>query len=192
MKKSGTLVLLLLILLTVTACSGGNAQKESEDKNRLSLLKEAELYIRMVELGKEDEANSSSEFIRKMADGEDKEKFIELADLMDQGKVEEVKAMYVELGGEEIPARPSSSQTENTENKNFAIISLDAAQLYIESDTLTSKENRNDIADLINKNSLSLTDEEQKDFRELAGYIQKDDKEKAKELFQELNDKYGR
>ncbi|PAD73931.1 hypothetical protein CHH67_19035 [Paenibacillus campinasensis] len=183
--------MLLLIFLTVTACGGGIARNESEDKNRLVLLKEAEFYIRMAALGKEDEAKSSSENIRKNAEGEDKERFLELADLMDQGDLEKIRSVYAELGGEYIDPNTSSDVDKNEENDKFAALSLEAAQLYVEAETAISLENRYDIAKLIESNSFLLSQEDQAQFEELAGKIKDDNKDEAASLYYSLKEKFG-
>lgn len=155
------------------------------------LLKEAEFYIRMAALGKEDEAKSSSENIRKNAEGEDKERFLELADLIDQGDLEKVRSLYAELGGEYIDPKTSSDVDKNEENEKFAALSLEAAQLYIEAETEVSLENRYEIAKLIESNALLLSQEDQAQFEELAKQIKDDNSEEAASLYYSLREKYG-
>ncbi|SMF88101.1 hypothetical protein SAMN05661091_4115 [Paenibacillus uliginis N3/975] len=188
MKKTWVFTVLILILLAVTAC--GNSEGKSVDQSRQLLLKEAELYIKLMEMGETEEAKSSSEFIRNLADGEDKKQFLELADLMDQEDVEKVRALHAKLGGEYIEPKTTSNVLTEANDK-FAALSIEAAQIYVESVGPVSLENRTDIADLIKSNYLLLSEEQQNDFEELAKFIENDNKDKAIELHQKLKDKYG-
>lgn len=183
----------LLLVFVLTAC--GNEQTKIVDE-RSSIMAEVEfVLIRGSEKPKDE---SSIKFIREMSEfienQKDKESFLKIADLLDQEDYEGVEKIYKELGGE--IARPSAKPSKlevlaQDKDKDFAALSLEAAELYIDATFDVEQNSLDEIAALIRKNTVLVKTENQEAFNELADYIENDERSSAESLFLELQEKYN-
>ncbi|MGN7761662.1 hypothetical protein [Paenibacillus sp. 22594] len=183
----------LLLVFVLTAC--GNEQTKIVDE-RSSIMAEVEfVLIRGSEKPKDE---SSIKFIREMSEfienQKDKESFLKIADLLDQEDYEEVEKIYKELGGEIVrpSAKPSKLEVlAQDKDKDFAALSLEAAELYIDATFDVEQDSLDEIAALIRKNTVLVKTENQEAFNELADYIENDERSSAESLFLELQEKYN-
>ncbi|BFH47713.1 hypothetical protein J6TS7_23410 [Paenibacillus dendritiformis] len=189
MKRITALFLGLALMLS--ACGGtsvdtaqmSTSSREEDYKNTLML--EVKYYL----LQGEDESHDSSvKAIRTFSEEvslPDREKFLQIAEHIEKGEVEEVKKLYAELGGE---APPQSKKTDT--EKQAAIMALHAMNLYLQAGTGLPANDRESVTKIINSNVILIQKRDSEKFMQAARHIEEDKYEDVEKVFKELLPEY--
>ncbi|SDD29085.1 hypothetical protein SAMN02799630_02822 [Paenibacillus sp. UNCCL117] len=94
------IVIVMMMILVLTAC-GKPAETVPAVDSRQTMMNDIQVYLTSAKTGKTAAADAGKLIRATLPNykGNDAEKFKEIADKMDQNKVDEVSKLYQELGG---------------------------------------------------------------------------------------------
>lgn len=117
------------------------------------------------------------------------EDFEKLADHIENGDIQKASELYEKLGGnpKELEVVPTESDIRDAENDAyFGLMSLYSTKLYIDADFDIEQSDRDLIVEMIQKNMILISDDKSDEFSLLADYIESDNKEEAKKIYESL------